>query len=320
MRYERDLQVRLRERYRRLFKTDYQVYGREANYFRQYILGVPALRAIIDSISRDEPDLDADKWIAEQFTWQTYDWPESEVGRAKVAWRLIERIADGESDAMQVAHHSFSHESNLNASVREMTEKAVEPFIEYLEERLGSESEVLYLLERLKRRVEAFDQKELYARYEADTQHGEDIYDHYIRRFLFDEGIDNPFSQPRSASGEADIVSGLDSDDPLVEETKLYDGERYNVAYVAKGFNQAVQYAQDHGKTVGHLVVVNLSDRNLQLPTDEEPSIWPPRLHVSGVTIYMVVVRGKPLPSASRRGRQATKTVTRDELVRSADT
>jgi hypothetical protein len=274
VRYERDLQVRLRERYRRLFKTDYQVYGREANYFRQYALGVPALRAIIDSVVRAEPDLDADEWIEKRFTYGSYEWPDTEAGRAKLAWRMIERMATGKSEAVGLAH-SFSYERNINAGVREMTEKAIEPFIEYLEERIGSESEVLYLLERLKRRIEAFDQEELYAKYGTDTQHGEETYDRYIRKFPFDQGIDNPFSQPRSASGEADIVSGLDRNDPLVEETKLYDGECYNVAYVAKGFNQAVQYAQDYGKTVGHLVVVNLSDHNLQLPSDEEPSIWP---------------------------------------------
>ena len=318
MRYERDLQVRLRERYRRLFKTDYHVYDGEASYFRRYILGVPALRAIIENVGRAEPNVDPDKWIEERFTYSGYEWPDTEIGRAKIVWRLIERLADEDADVVQVGR-SFSHETNMNAIARDLTEKAIEPFVEYLEERLGSESEVLYLLERLKRRIEAFDQEELYAKYEADTQHGEETYDRYIRKFLFDQGIDNPFSQPRSASGEADIVSGLDGDDPLVEETKLYNGEGYNVAYVAKGFNQAVQYAQDHGKTVGHLVVVNLSDHNLQLPSDEDPSIWPPRLHVAGVTVYMVVVRGRPLPSASKRGRQATKTVTRDELVRSAD-
>jgi hypothetical protein len=306
VRYERDLQVRIRERYRRLFKTDHDVYRREAQYFRTFILDVPALRAIVESIGRSEPELDPDQWIAEKFEWQSYDFPETELGRAKVVWRLLERFADGSSDAFQTAH-SFSYEQNINASVREMTEKLVEPFIEFLEERLGSESEVLYLLERLKSRIEAFDQKELYSAYQADTRHGEVAYDRYVRKYLFDQGIDHPFSQPRSASGEADIVSGLDGQDPLVEETKLYDGGDYGISYVAKGFNQAVQYAQDHGKTVAHLVVINLSDHNIGLPSDEEPSIWPPRLHTSGVTVYMVAIRAKPLASASRRGKQTTK-------------
>jgi hypothetical protein len=315
MKYERDLQVRLRERYRRLYKTDYDQYGREASYFRVFVLKVPALRSIVESISRSEPDLDADEWIQEKFADQSYQFPDTEEGRAKVIWRVIEHLADGTFQAMHVAR-SFSNDRNVNALVREMTEKLIEPFIEYIEERLGSESEVLYLLERLKRRIEAFDQEVLYANYQANTKRGEVSYDRYVRKYLFDQGIDNPFSQPRSASGEADIVSGLDSEDPLVEETKLYGGADYGVPYIAKGFNQAIQYAQDHGKNVAHLVVINLADHNLQLPSDEELSIWPPRLHASGVTVYMVVIRAKPLPSASQRRKQTTKIVTRDELVR----
>lgn len=316
MRYEQGLQVRLRERYRRLYKTDSAVYSREMSYFRQFILSTPALRAIVENLERAEPDLEPDKWVTEHFQWQGYDWPPSETGRAKVVWRLINRWADGE-EALQIAHF-FSHESNINSLLRSLTEGAVEPFVEYLEERLGSESEILYLLERFKRRVEAFDQEELHRQYQA-TRQGEDIYDHYLRKFLFDQGVDYPFSQPASASGRADVVSDVEGDDPLVCEVKLYDADKYGIPYLGKGLNQAVEYAHDYGKTVAHLVIINLSEHPLQLPSDEDPKLWPPRIHVSGVTVYLVAVRALPLPSASRRGRLAPRIVKREDLVRPQD-
>jgi hypothetical protein len=200
-----------------------------------------------------------------------------------------------------------------------MTEAAIEPLIEYLEERLGSESEVLYLLERFKRRIEAFDHEELYRAYQANTRQGEAVYDRYLRKFLFDQGVDYPFSQPASASGQADVISELEGDDPLVCEVKLYDGDKYSVSYVGKGLNQAVEYAHDYGKTVAHLVIINLSEHGLQLPSDEDPKLWPPRLNVSGVTVYLVAVRGLPLPSASTRSRPAPKVVKREDLVRPQD-
>jgi hypothetical protein len=317
MRYEQGLQVRLRERYRRLFKTDYEVYSREAEYFRQFILGTPALRAIVEALERAEPELDANQWINQHFDFHGYDWPPSEIGRAKVVWRLLNRFADGESP-LQLSH-SFSHESNINSAVRDLTEGAIEPLIEYLEERLGSESEILYLLERFKRRIEAFDQEELYRAYQANTRQGEDVYDRYLRRFLFDQGIDYPFSQPVSASGRADVISDVEGDDPLVCEVKLYDGRQYGIPYVGKGLTQAVEYAHDYGKTLAHLVIINLSEHGLQLPSDEDPKLWPPRLHVSGVTVYLVTVRAFPLPSASKRGRPTPKMVTRLDLVHPQD-
>jgi hypothetical protein len=200
-----------------------------------------------------------------------------------------------------------------------MTGAAIEPFVEYLEERIGTASQTLYLLERLKRRIETFDGAGLLVKYKDDPGHGEAIYDRYIRKFLFDQGVDYVLSQPRSASGDADIVAALESEDALVEETKLYNGDPYGVSYLRKGFNQAIQYAHDYSKTVSHLIIINLSEDNLQLPSDEDTAIWPPRLHSSGVTVYMILVRAANLPSASKLGSQRTVKVLRSDLVPSGE-
>ncbi len=317
MRYERNLQAQLRERYRQLFKASFMTYRREMEYFRKFILSVPALSAIVDNIQQSEPDLDPDKWYAENFKFKEYDFPESEIGRAKFVWRIIERIASAELDAFQVSHVFLNGASNVDERIRLVTEQLVEPFVNFLEFRIGTESDILYLLDKVKRRIEFFDKERLYTECMAGERHREEVYDRYVRQFLFDQGVDYPFSQPRSASGEADIVSGLETDDPLVSEIKLYDGDSYGVAYLEKGFNQAVQYAQDYGKTSAYLLIMNLSDQNLHMPTDEDVQIWPPRLHTAGVTVYMVVVRAKPLSSASQRGKQTTKQVSRDDLIRS---
>jgi hypothetical protein len=66
MRYERNLQAQLRERYRQLFKAGYTIYKREMDYFRKYILSIPALSTIIDAIQRAEPDFEPDKWYTEK--------------------------------------------------------------------------------------------------------------------------------------------------------------------------------------------------------------------------------------------------------------
>jgi hypothetical protein len=314
MNYERDLQVRLRERYKRLFKSSEGVYDRECGYFRQFVMSSPALKAIVDAIEQIESDLDPEQWVAENFQNRSYDWPPTETGRAKVAWWLLGQWTDSQNIVRYL--RCFSYETNVRAALRDMTEAALEPLVEYFEERLGTESEMLYLLERFQRRLEAFDQNELYEQYLRQTTKGESVYDLYLRRFLFDQGVDYPFSQPSSASGKADVVGDIHTDDPLVCEVKLYDGGQYGVPYIAKGLNQALSYARDYGKTVAHLVTINLSEHSLQLPSDADVKSWPPRLHVSGVTVYLVVAGGKPVASASRRGRLTPRVISREELVR----
>lgn len=289
------------------------VYAREAGYFRRFIEGTPPLKAIVDALNRSLPQLDPGAWIDQHMGHDQYDWPETEEGRAKVAWGLISSW-QSQNDPIQSAF-SFSSERNINDALREMTGAVVEPFVEYLQAQLGAESDVLYLLDRYRRRVEWFEQARLHSQCTAEPRKCEEVYDTDLRRFLFEQGIDYPFSQPASASGRADVVSGLETDDPLVCDVKIFDGADRDVAYLSKGVQQVLQYALDYGKTAAHLVVVNLTDTDLEFPSDGVPGEWPPRLEVGGVTIFLVAVRGKPRPSASRQGRGRAVSIGRDDLV-----
>lgn len=258
MRFERDLEVRLRRRYARLYKSDHDVYGDSAGYLRDFIAATPALRSIVDAAVHDA-GVDPAAWCDEHWgrhRLPAYKWPPTEEGQAAVTWWLLNRWADGE-DARHLAH-DITGEGNFNDALRAFTEKTVEPLVDFLEERLGTESEVLYLLERFARRVELFERDDLFAAYESDTARGEALYDRHLQRFLFDQGVDKPIAKARSASGEADVLAELEGDDPLVCELKLFDGHRYGPAHLARGVHQAVEYALDWGKTVAHLVIVNV--------------------------------------------------------------
>jgi hypothetical protein len=314
VKYRRDLQIKLQQKYRLLYKTDANLYSRQVSYLVAFIRDTPALAAIAAHIERSRPDIDPQAWVAENFGWHNADWPDSELGRAKVAWHLLQQWAVDPNAAWNFGHNLDPSSSNMDEGARTATEAVVEPLVEYFQEQIGDSSDVLYLLEKYAHRVDWFEQEPLFAVYEANKSRGESIYDRDLRRFLFEQGIDYPFSQPRSASGKADVVAGVDSEDPLVCEIKLYDGVSYGKPYLAKGVQQAVAYANDYGKTTAYLVVVNLSDQQLDLPT-KEPGAWPPRLDISGVTVFLVVVRAKPQPSASQRGALKAVKVTTDYLV-----
>jgi len=193
----------------------------------------------------------------------------------------------------------------------------VEPLFDFLGDRVGAESSVLYVLERYVRRVEWFERHDLYERARVDTRKAEDVYDIDLRRFLFAEGINMPFSQAKSASGLSDVLSDLDTDDPLVCEIKIFDGADRGKRHLASGVNQAIQYATDYGKTVAHLVIINWSGRPLNLPNDGDtkPKSWPPHIDVVGVRVYLISVRALPTVSASKLGKPAPIDISRDDLV-----
>jgi hypothetical protein len=209
----------------------------------------------------------------------------------------------------------LSSGGNIHDRTRQFVERIIGPLIEFLEQQVGAESSVLYALERYVRRVEWFDRDELHGRYCQDSRKGEEVYDKDLRRFLFTEGINMPFSQARSASGLSDVISELDTDDPLVCELKVFDGDDRGKRHLASGLNQATQYAQDYGKTAAYLVIINLSGRALELPSDGAADAWPPQVEIAGVRVHLIAVRALLTATASKQGRVAPVVVTRADLI-----
>lgn len=317
MRFQEALQVRLQERYRRLAKSSVDSYAANTRYFVTWADSTPSLAAVLAAIERAEPELDAAEWYkaAEQER-RGNEWPDTEVGRAKVVLHILRSIAAGSLKPHAVGW-AFSNERNGNEALRDFSGEVVEPLIEYLQERLGAESDMLYVLERYRRRVLWFEQARLWAAYDADHTRGEATYDEDLRRFLFDQGVDYPYSQPVSPSGRADVVAQVDDDEPLPMEVKLFDGGSYGPAYLAKGVAQALRYAEDYGRTEAYLVVFNLTERPIELPTDDVEAGWPERLAVAGITVFLVVVQAAPRPTASTAGQAKPWKIKRRQLVAS---
>jgi hypothetical protein len=124
-----------------------------------------------------------------------------------------------------------------------------------------------------------------------------------------------PFSQARSASGESDILADLDSGDPLVCELKVYDSDNRDKRHVASGLHQAVHYAEDYGKNTAYLVIVNVSGRPLEMPSDGADTVRPHYLDLSGIRVNLIPVRALPQPSASRLGRANPVVFTRADFI-----
>jgi hypothetical protein len=315
MNRQQDLQVKLRERLRRLLTSDAASIEAGARLVRDFIEGDPLSSALLAEAAEREPDLDISAWVAsikagDRHAPRTY---KTEEGHATLAWALLRAIANDEVNAGAYWH--VSGHKDLNDAVRATVETYVTPLFDFLDERVGDQSSVLYSFERYVRMIEWFDRDRLYAEFEADTAQGEDVYDRHLRRFLFREGIDMPFSQAESASGLSDAVSNLNSDDPLICEIKLFDGKGRGKAHIASGVHQVQQYAVDFSKTVAYLVIVNISGQPLNLPTDGDEKVWPPYVDLGGIRVYLLPVRALRVASASKLGKAKATRITRDDLM-----
>lgn len=318
MRRQEDLQIKLRERYRRLLVSDHDAYDSTLRVVRDFIAGDPLLQSLLIEASRVEPELDVEAWLAalgEGGGWSRgMGWTHTtEAGQATLVWALVNGLVD---DTIRIrSMWMITGERNFNDAARRFTEMALEPLFNFLGEAVGEQSSVLHALQRYVRVVEWFDRDALLRAYEADTQRGEAVYDQHLRRFLFSEGIDMPFSQARSPSGDSDAVSQLESENPLVCEVKLFDADGRGKRHLVAGIHQVLQYAEDYGKPEAHLVIVNVSGRPLELPSDGSDKQWPPYLDIAGVRVYLIVVRAKRAASASKLGKARPVQITREEAV-----
>jgi hypothetical protein len=322
VRYQQDLQVDLRERLRRLIVADPSDAVHEVSLTVNWIGQQPTLQALLAEAEAVEPGLDAGIFSTAIRQHQGFRWPsETEAGRATLVWKLMQAMAAeyragaGSVQIVMNYGHGLTGESRFADMWRGFAQRILQPLFDYLTERVGAESSVLYVLERYVRRVEWFDRKELYDRAMVDPQKTEEVYDADLRRFLFTEGINMPFSQAKSASGLSDVVTGLDTDDPLVCEIKVLDGVNRGKRHIASGVNQALQYASDYGKQVAYLVIVNLTGRPLALPTEGDSKDWPSWIGIAGVRIYLLTVRALPTVSASKQGKPTPIAISHSELV-----
>jgi len=329
MRYQQHLQAALRKRYKRLKTADASDIAHEICVVTDWVSRHPTLCAILTQAELDEPGLDFEQWekrLRTEYVLRPL-WPcRTEPGKASLAWQLMQHItriaprqvqrgSAAERDPVQEYARGLTYGNNIHRIAKEFAERIISPLFDYLDDQIGGETTVLYALERYVRRIEWFDRDELHARYREDTRNGEKIYDKDLRKFLFAEGISMPFSQAQSASGLSDALAELDSEDPLVCELKIFDAAGHSKRSLAAGVNQVLQYAEDYGKAAAYLVIINLSGRPLELPTDGPAKTWPSYLHLAGVRVNLVDVRALPTPTASKQGKATPVTITRADLI-----
>jgi hypothetical protein len=299
-----------------LRNAGYRQYRAQLLYVYEALNRTPRFRAVFDLLAAETSNFAVDDWVNTRVFAANptcHEWPASNKHKLRALHRILEWAATEDKIQPAAVGRIFELSNNLDEHARSFSRHVVSPLMAYLEASLNNGSDTLYRLERVRRQTEWFEQEKLYEAFLSDSAKGEALYDRRVREFLFADGIDYPFSQPASPSGKADVVSGLESDDPLVCEIKLFDGDRYGAPYLAQGVVQARRYARDYGKAAAHLVIFNLSDDHLHLPSDE-PGAMPPRLQIDGVTIFMSVVQAKPVLSASK-DRRPVREITRDQLV-----
>jgi hypothetical protein len=251
-------------------------YCRETPSLSQLLAQLPQVRYDFSLDRREIPD----------------SWPGGIESLAK-RWDAISQMVAGGAKAIISAciHLTSDARSTFTSGQEKISSVFVIPIANYLIDQLAGSGAILYILLRYKRWAEWFNADTLYELYKTAGENGEAVLDENLRRFLFESGVDYPFSQPVSPRGKVDVVAGLETDDPLVLEIKVWDSVKgYKGDRIRDGLRQVMDYADKYGKDKGHLLVYNLDQESLIFISDVARNEWPARIECGGKTFFFIDV------------------------------
>ena len=162
------------------------------------------------------------------------------------------------------------------------------PLCEYIEERLDASRIFLSVLIRYKHRSEWFERERLNRLLENKTRKAEKLLALDLYSYLHDRGIDFAI-EPSSISGEIDIIAAQGTEDPLLADAKVFDGDGRGSHYIKKAFNQIYTYAQQYNETFCYLIIFKNTDRDLCFSLSNQHSNVP-FVNYNHKTIFLVTI------------------------------
>jgi hypothetical protein len=311
-----NLRTNLQEWKSRISKSTFDQFANQLQYFKQRIEESMALQGLLSEASAKYPytheEIDEIHGALQNGSEIRF---ENEIQHASFCLAFFNYI---QTEIKGYHFHqitTFQGHSYLDTK-ENVIDRLVSPIVYYLHDRLDQASATIYLLERYKRRTEWFTKYDLYDKYCQHPSVSEKVLEDNLRLFLFDQGIDYPFSTPSSASGRADIIGAIDTKDPIVVEIKIFDREKsYGKNRIKDGFTQIVKYANDYGKDVGYLVIFNADKAELNFKLPGGDHLFPPKLHFNNKTFYFIVINILPQTAASIIGKIEAIEITETDLL-----
>jgi len=315
MYYNKNLTKNLVQLVERLNSASHEQYGNHLKYLLAFIDGSKQLTLLLDEACERHPlKEELLTSVMEQGNYGRVELEfENEVDHASYSYTLLKYVTSNHGYNL---HRMMMFQGQYFENTKErILDELIKPVIYYLGDRLDESSSVIYLLEKYKKRTEWFTKASLMETYSNATKNYEQIFEDDLRMFLFDQGIEYPFSTPKSASGRADVIGDIDTSNPLIVEIKLLDKNRkYGKERIKEGFTQIVKYTNDYNKDVGYLVVFNIDNTEIKFNFKSEGKSFPPRIVFNNKTYYLIVV-DMTLISASQAGKMNTITIEESELT-----
>src|SRR5436305_6407962 len=139
----------LESRMSRIRGASYKTFRSELTALRSLIDRSGALKAIAQTIEGAAGGFDPVKWVA-MVAYNPEDFPEAEAEYMKLLQHRLARVTT-DVDFREFGSHVFN-ETNFDVIAGEIAAKLIHPYVTFLIERVGTESEILHIIARYTQR------------------------------------------------------------------------------------------------------------------------------------------------------------------------
>ena len=267
------LRYELQRRVRRLNSVDARQFGQSLTQIWPFIRTNELFMGILEPVLRHRSDLQesADKLLKCDAVHG-----EDELETVGIAFYVLDKaVASGDpQDTAERVGLRVGGRRDRVESIDAFRNIFVEPLYEYLDEQLDDQRAVCALLVKYKRRSEWFSRTELRAILQ-DSARGERLLSMDLYRYLHDQGMEFHI-EPRSASGEIDLLGDQTGDQRLALDAKIFDpAKSKGKAYLVSAFNQIYTYARDYNESAAYLAIYQTTSTEPKFTFAKCDSIFP---------------------------------------------
>ena len=281
-----NIRYKLQKRVSRLRSVDTQIlFMISLLQFWKYFDKQSMLIGVISQLSAEYADIDSQ--IDGLFSDGDVLYGETEEEAAYIGYKVLRRLSESTDERVLISLlRKYNPHSGLDELLETVRELFLEPFYEFIDEQIDEQRATLSLIYRYKHRSEWFHRDALLELSRVERL-GEKKLSLNLYSYLYDKGID--FSiEPSSITGEIDLISAQKSDDPLLLDVKIFDGNDRGKAYIRKGFGQIYTYTQQHNEAFGYLLIFNVSERQLRFSLKIAGNV--PQVTYNHKTIFIVTI------------------------------
>lgn len=289
--YLQSLRYKLQKRVRRIKSVGWQQYMLALRQFWTFFDSEPTLLSIGEELLERYNDGNkfAQRIEQELQAKQTFEYLDDEVHWASVSLRILRRFAELGDPRAASSFVLRQSNSSFDAYLDAFNACYLDPFYEYLDERLDHPRFLLARLVRFKHLCEWFWRDDLLEKWTNNSARGEKLLAMKLYEFLFTEGV-NVHIEPSSVSGEADMVGSQEGPERLIADAKVFNPEKSKgKAYIIQGFRQIYQYTADYNESIGYLVIFNTGNKQLRFVVAGQGQPVP-HVSVNHKAIFFLVV------------------------------